>query len=1061
MRLALPFLLATATVSGVLAAGGVSPSPAKIPALQKLAREAGAAAFTDLDSAGDHVKRVRWLATDPGAGAPAERARAFLQRHREAFGVMSQNRTLVEVLTQDGLTGHHVRFQQTIGGLPVHDAFVGVDVDRAGRVRGVANDSQPHLELATGVRSVTATDAVSIALRLLSIQGSFRGKVATQEVAFASAGVARPAWRVTVPAYKPRGDWEVLVDEIDRKVLSKRDRLCYADGTGRVFDPNPVVVLKNTSLRDQNDLDSAVPDAAYSIVALHGLDGTGLLRGQFVDCFSATAASQSGTPGPMTRANEPSLQFLYRRSDRRFEETMAYYHLDSLQRFIQSDLGFPNVMNRRISINAHAFPEDNSFYSPDTKSISYGEGGVDDAEDADVIRHEYGHAIHDDQVPGWGASAQSRAMGEGWGDALAVLSFAATGQTFNVPVVADWDATAYSGANPPNLRRVDGTKVYPRDVVNEAHADGEIWSGAIFRCRNLLGGAGVGDRLMLRLLIQSHFSLTPSASFADGANAILAADADLNSGTNIATLRGVFAERGLLPASTAPVISAATPRSGINRSAVDIQVTGFGFTGATAVSLAAPGSPALTPIQVLDDGHILAHVPAGIAAGSYAIVVAGANGTGSGPGRFHVDDHPDSAAEVTLQERILPNGSLSGNIGDGKDTDWFAFPAKAGGSYTLAVAAPNDLDTVLTVYGLDGTTELATNDDISTSNRNSRIDGFTPAQSGNYFLKVNGYDGGVTGPYGVSVTGPGGTDLLVNSFTTSAAITGGQPVSLQIDLRNVGDQAAGPFDVSVTLTPLAGGPSRVLYTTRIAGLAGGASSILSVSTAALPELLVPGGYRLDLAVDTGAAVAELDERNNSRTLGSVPLVSPRPASSFFLDLQQGLNAIALVQVPFTASGSAYTAADLAIGLGATFVARIVAGPPGADSRFEIFTPGGATAPFAIEGNQGYLVSVPAPETLALQGMPWPAGSEVLQVRKGLNLIAYPFGVPSTEGAQQLLDRTLGIFFASTADNTVLDERFKSVLPTVAAKPGEALKAGRGYVILVPRPPANAIRLPIP
>ena len=51
---------------------------------------------------------------------------------------------------------------------------------------------------------------------------------------------------------------------------------------------------------------------------------------------------------------------------------------------------------------ADAFKADNSFYSPATRKIKYGSGGVDDAEDADVILHEYGHSIQDDQVPGFG-----------------------------------------------------------------------------------------------------------------------------------------------------------------------------------------------------------------------------------------------------------------------------------------------------------------------------------------------------------------------------------------------------------------------------------------------------------------------------------------------------------------------------------------------------------------------------------------------------------------------------------------------------------------------------------
>ena len=43
----------------------------------------------------------------------------------------------------------------------------------------------------------------------------------------------------------------------------------------------------------------------------------------------------------------------------------------------------------------------------------FGKGGVDDAEDAEVIWHEYGHAIQDAQVPGFGAGHEAGVDGRG------------------------------------------------------------------------------------------------------------------------------------------------------------------------------------------------------------------------------------------------------------------------------------------------------------------------------------------------------------------------------------------------------------------------------------------------------------------------------------------------------------------------------------------------------------------------------------------------------------------------------------------------------------------------
>ncbi|MBI2944000.1 MAG: M36 family metallopeptidase [Candidatus Wallbacteria bacterium] len=1048
-------LVASWTASSLIAA----PPAGRRAAVAKLTQEAGGGAIAELEESSGTVRRLRWLATPAGKGGPQALARSFLERHREAFGVLSGNRSLQEHHTKDSVTGHHVRFRQTIGGLPVHGAWVAVDLDRLGRIRGVTNDSLPQLELATGTRSVSASAALTIALAHLSVRGVLRSKTGAETVAYPASKTARPAWRLTIPAGTPLGDWEVLVDSIDGRVLESRNRLRFVDGVGRVFDPNAVVAARSTALFDNGDSAAAVPDTAYSVVPLLGLDGSGALRGQFASVFSQTAAG--GSSGTLAPTNVPSLQFLFNRSDRRFEEVMVYHHVDASQRFIQNELGFSNVMNRQLSVNAHAFGDDNSYYSPDTKSLSFGDGGVDDAEDGDVIRHEYGHAIQDDQIPGFGAGSQARALGEGFGDIFAVLSTSAAGQTFNVPVVADWDATAYSGQNPPALRRVDGSKIYPRDIQNEEHRDGEIWSGALWDCRNRIGGAGGGDRTMLRLLLQSHFSLTPAATFQDNANAVLAADAELNGGTNIATLRTVFSQRGILAASTAPVISSASPRSFLNRAPTDILVLGFGFTGATAVSMTA-GSQTVTlaPLQVIDDGHIVAQVPAGLSAGSYILNVSVGQSTGSGPGRFHVDDRPDSAAEVTLADRMAPNGSASGNIGDGRDSDWYAFPVQFGASYTLRTVAPNDLDTVLTIFGPDGTTELATNDDISTSEHNSRISGFLPASSGTYFARVTGYDGRVTGPYSVQVSGPGGTDLLLNAFSGPAALTAGQPVPLVVDVRNVGDQASGPFTVEVRMTAAAGGASFVLQSLVVGTLSAGGGTTLSFSTDSLPRLLFPGAYTLSASADVTGGVAELDEGNNRRSLASLTLAPPTATAGFTLDLKAGLNLVALERQPFTSSGGPYKASDLARELGASLVVRVT-GSPGGDGQLELHDPAGGSADFALEGNQGYLVGLPSDRFRTLDGVAWPAGTELVGLRRGINILAYPFGVPVGEGPLQLLERTGGKFVTESVDLALPGSRFKTVIPGSAAKPGDGLRAGRGYVVLVTRPPASAVRLPVP
>src|ERR1044072_7039138 len=162
-------------------------------------------------------------------------------------------------------------------------------------------------------------------------------------------------------------------------------------GSAQVFVPNPVQSLGNESLTDQKDADSAVPAAAYHTVQLTNLDGSGFLNGE-----SATVPSETSTP-----AYSPTNTSAYTRSQDEFEQVMAYYWITEAQKYIQS-LGF-GVTRRGIDNQPHRIRINQLGYENSCKNdhpvleIRFGKGGVDDAEDAEVILHEYGHAIHSSQ----------------------------------------------------------------------------------------------------------------------------------------------------------------------------------------------------------------------------------------------------------------------------------------------------------------------------------------------------------------------------------------------------------------------------------------------------------------------------------------------------------------------------------------------------------------------------------------------------------------------------------------------------------------------------------------
>ncbi|MBI3893348.1 MAG: M36 family metallopeptidase [Candidatus Wallbacteria bacterium] len=509
---------------------GVSIRAESVSALEALRTESNEPFEVRWDAASGVPARIFGASTEPMGSTPEEAARNFLRKNARVFAMQSTTGDLKTMQVRESLAGQHVRMLQHVKGLPVIGAEVSVHMDKDLRVQTVNNAYVPGLANLDTASTVSREAAIEAARKAAGVTGELRAPATAEKAVFAKGGVAAVAWRTMVPSSKPLGDFEVVVNAKTGKVLSLQNLIKHADVKAKVFDPNPVVTLKNNTFRDNNDADN-IPAEGYKEVTLLGLDGSGKLRGQFVD----------PTLGAKEDAQPTAGNFFFKRNQPGFEQAMVYYHIDRAQRYIQS-IGFNNVNNRQQKASAHGTTDDNSWYSPATKELTFGDGGVDDAEDADVILHEYGHSIQDNQVPGFGGSGEAGAMGEGFGDYWG--SSVRSDQGFQRDCVASWDGTAYSQDNPPCLRRVDGTKHYPEAIQGEVHADGEIWSACLWQVWNKVGKA-VSDKIVL----EAHFHLSPSASFADGANALVQADKNLFQGAHVKDIKQVFVTRGILKSS--------------------------------------------------------------------------------------------------------------------------------------------------------------------------------------------------------------------------------------------------------------------------------------------------------------------------------------------------------------------------------------------------------------------------------------------------------------------------------------------------------------------------------
>ena len=503
-------------------------------------------------AAGDQAESLRGLSV-AGAGDPAAIAASFISANSAVFGLAGGAGSLkLDHQIFDG-TDTHVSYQQTVGGLPVFNGFVDVHVNGSGQVYLVNNNAV----------SAGAARALSLA-PALGESAAAAAAQAVRQTFFDKAGVPftlalRPTGRPQLGientengahlAYRvDLGPRAYVLDANTGAVLDTVEYMLsvHVNGTAsKIFDPNPVNTLNNSSLTDHADANYRALRNAYFKRTLRSITRTGsgasrrfALVGPYVRVLDLRKASVGTCMNRQHEVRKPPTKsrtatFAVNRHSNNFEFAMAYFHIDRNQRYIHS-LGIIN-WDKAIRVDAHAITVDNSFYCGRPVGggyLAFGDGGVDDAEEADVLLHEYGHALQDNASNGrYLGGGQAGAMGEGFGDYWA---FSAKSAGRWGPCFAEWDTQGHC------LRRLDKNKKFPHDYVGEVHADGEIWSRGL---RDLF--KKVGKNKADRIILKSHFLIPVSPNFTKGVNALIDADEALFHGANKDDICSVFLDRGI------------------------------------------------------------------------------------------------------------------------------------------------------------------------------------------------------------------------------------------------------------------------------------------------------------------------------------------------------------------------------------------------------------------------------------------------------------------------------------------------------------------------------------
>lgn len=437
----------------------------------------------------------------------------------------------------ESVGARHVIYQQSIKGIPIHRAYVTVHLARDGSVYLLKNRAVPS-SLAKPAGGFKVSQLAARKQALKSAGGKRRASrvVTVERMWFPIKTKLRPSYRVRVHREQPRQDWVIFVDAETGRVIKKYDNLAAASAAAQVFDPNPVASLGGSTQLLQNRTVQPPPAGAYKKVRLRDLDDGKVLDGKRVS-----------TNKTRKRVRRQDGKFSFTSNDPAFEEVMCYFHIDRAIRYLES-LGYRGaraIFRDPMPVNANGTEEDNSWYSPHEHSLTFGLGGVDDAEDAEVILHELGHAIQDAICPGFGQSVEAAAMGEGFGDYFAASFFAASKPASYRTSFAIWDGIKDTEHQPPCVRRLDELATYEifdhSDNADE-HINGQIWSATLWDIWTSLGRV-IADRI----IVESHFQLDGFTTFARAARATIDADRNLYKGRHVARLRRIFQKRGIGP----------------------------------------------------------------------------------------------------------------------------------------------------------------------------------------------------------------------------------------------------------------------------------------------------------------------------------------------------------------------------------------------------------------------------------------------------------------------------------------------------------------------------------